>query len=73
MTDEELVQKAMLDKPVWEPEDAMELFHRIAQAFLVVLTVILFVSVAYVMTAKKPNKPVPDCGSCKVYFNGVKK
>lgn len=72
--DEEMIQRVLIDKPPIEPEDIMAIVCNIVRLFFSVAAVCLMAGILYaLLTHTPPAKPVPDCGSCRLYQQGFKK
>ena len=68
MTDEELIQRVLIDKTIYEPEDMADIVFNIIKLAFSVAAVCLIAGVLYALvTHMSPSKPVPDCGSCRIY------
>jgi hypothetical protein len=71
---EEMIQRVLIDKTPIEPEDIMHIIYYIIRLFFNIAAMCLLAGIFWsLVTHKLPEKPVPDCGSCKVYKEGVKK
>ena len=67
------IQSALLDKPTITPEDIMAIIAKIMHLVAGVAAVGMIAGVLYALTTKQPVKPAPDCGSCRLYKEGIKK
>ena len=71
--EEEMIQATLLDKPEITAENVMHLFCKIVNLFFIVAAVCLIAGVLYALfTNKPPSKPIPDCGSCRIYKEKTK-
>jgi hypothetical protein len=71
--EEEMIQATLLDKPEITPEDVIQLIGKIINLFFIVAAVCLIAGVLYALfTNKLPSKPIPDCGSCRIYKEKTK-
>ena len=65
---EELIQRILIDKTPVEPEDIMHMIYYIIRLFFGVAAVCLLAGIFWsLVTYKSPSKPIPDCGSCRIY------
>ena len=65
--DMETIQSALLDKPTITPEDIMGIMTKVMHLIAGVAAVGMVAGVLYALATKQPVKPVPDCGSCRIY------
>ena len=70
--DMETIQSALLDKPTITPEDIMAIITKVMHLIAGVAAVGMIAGVLYALATKQPVKPVPDCGSCRIYKDKTK-
>ena len=70
--DMETIQSALLDKPTITPEDIMAIMTKVMHLIAGVAAVGMVAGVLYALATKQPVKPVPDCGSCRIYKDKTK-
>jgi len=67
--DEQIIQSALLDKPLTTTDDIWSLIFNILHTFFGFVAVCLMAGILYALITHEPKKPVPDCGSCRIYKN----
>jgi hypothetical protein len=70
--DMETIQSVLLDKPTITPEDIMAIMTKVMHLIAGVAAVGMIAGVLYALATKQPVKPVPDCGSCRIYKDKTK-
>jgi hypothetical protein len=70
--DMETIQSALLDQPTITPEDIMAIMTKVMHLIAGVAAVGMVAGVLYALATKQPEKPVPDCGSCRIYKDKTK-
>jgi hypothetical protein len=70
--DMETIQSALLNKPTITPEDIMAIMTKMMHLIAGAAAVGMVAGVLYALATKQPVKPVPDCGSCRIYKDKTK-
>lgn len=71
--EEQMIQASLLDTQPITAEDVIEWIGKIVNLFFIVAAVSVIAGMLYALvTHKLPTKPVPDCGSCRIYKDKTK-